>query len=86
MVNNFDEERFPNIQLRIITKHPTAKQLKRYYQRQGWSIDDDVVHLIGENKHKPTSWKHVYYKGNLSLLGRPTMSMQAFEGMFGNVS
>lgn len=45
-------------------------------------IDEDNVYMVGQNPNKKSTWKHIYYNGDISLLNVPKMSLVEYKERF----
>jgi len=45
-------------------------------------MDEDNVYQVANSKKKASSWKQLYYKGDITLLDRPKMSIKTYQLMF----
>ena len=45
-------------------------------------IDEENVYMVGVNPDKKSTWKHIYYSGDISLLTIPKMSLAEYKERF----
>jgi len=79
----FDSEHFDHIKLQIVSRHPSLTRWKSFFHRRGFTVDEDNLYLMGRDKKKQTSWKQLYYKGDINYLGVEKMSQKKYESLFG---
>jgi predicted O-methyltransferase YrrM len=79
-VSIFDNDK--DIKLKFITRPINTPSHDTFLKRFGFESDDNY-YLIGGNKYEITSWKYLYYKGDLSALDPQVLSKEKFEMMFG---
>ena len=79
----FDTEHFNHIKLKLITRHPSLSNWKTIYRKLNWVIEEDNLYLIGRDKKKQTSWKQIYYKGDIDCLQTENISYDKYVSLFG---
>jgi len=78
----FETKDFEHIKLKILSRHSSMSKWKNYFKRLGWQMDEDNVYQVANSKKKASSWKQLYYKGDITLLDRPKMSIKTYQLMF----
>lgn len=68
--------------LHFISRHPNDHSMRGIYRRKGWSVDDPLLYCIGNNPDKPSTWKHIYYKGNRDVWNPPSMTIDEHTRLF----
>jgi hypothetical protein len=67
--------------LHFISRHPHDNKIGGIFRRKGWHVDDPLLYCIDHPDH-PSSWKHVYYKGDRSVWSPPSMTVEQYKQRF----
>lgn len=83
-IQMYDDPEFDYIKLKLVSRSPLMTPWNNLFKNLNYTVDDDTVYCIGNYKYSEVSWKNIYYKGDITALNRPKMSMQQFQLMFGS--
>lgn len=78
------KKEFDKFNFYFISRHPNSSPIKRLYQKIGWTIDDPYLYLIGKYPEKESSWRHIYYIGDINNFKVPRMTMEEYKEKFGD--
>ena len=53
----------------------TIVSLMNKFARVKWNVSDDRLYFVGKKETNPQSWKHIIYKGDLSMFTQPSKAI-----------
>jgi len=68
----------------FISRHPNSKPIKRIYKQKGFYVDDNKLYQVGKDSEKSSSWRYIYYIGDIKYFNVPKMSLNEYYSKFGN--
>lgn len=68
--------------LMIVSRETVDGSLSIAFTKIGWEVDEEHVYLVGQNPNKPSSWKHIYYLGDLNCWTGKKMTKDQYNLYF----
>ncbi len=68
----------------FISRHPNSKPIKRIYKQKGFYVDDNKLYQVGKDPEKSSSWRYIYYIGDIKYFNVPKMTLNEYYSKFGN--
>jgi len=79
----YNEQDFQKFNFYFISRHPDSTPIKRLYEEIGWIVNDPYLYLVGKDPEKASSWRHIYYSGNINTFNVAKMSIDEYNKKFG---
>jgi predicted O-methyltransferase YrrM len=80
----YNEESFKKYNFYFISRHPNSSPIKRLYEGIDWIVNDENLYLVGKDSEKSSSWRHIYYSGDINNFNVPKMTLNDYYSKFGN--
>jgi len=68
----------------FISRHPNSKPIRRIYKERGFYVDDNNLYLVGKDPNKSSSWRFIYYIGDIKNFNVPKITLNEYYDKFGN--
>ena len=75
-------DQFTDYKLVLISKRADQRMWKRWMASMNFLSDEDTYYVLKSPRHAASSWRRVFYSGDMSLLDVDRMSVDKYEMMF----